>query len=321
MKDIEDKTEMLNLFRNMSLIRKFEQKVSELFLRGVIPGTIHLSFGEEAVAVGVNSVLGNKDVIIPTHRGHGYALSKGMEPWRLFAELFARVDGVCKGKGGSLHIGDMNKGIFPANPVVGSSIPLATGIGFSFMYNQEDRVVVSYFGDGAVNTGPFHEGVNLGAIWNLPILFVCTNNQYAISTPARNVTKLQRLADRAAAYGIPGIQIDGNDVLAVRDAANEAVQQLRDKKGPIFLECLTYRQGGHKRDDSAPYRSKDEVEFWLNKDPIKNFKHYLVESLQIDESNLEEIESQLDIEIEEAVEKALQSPHPPESVAYEDVYA
>jgi len=321
MNETTDLKKKIDLYRQMVLIRKFEQKVSELFLRGLIPGTIHLSLGEEAVAVGVASVLEEGDFIIPTHRGHGYALAKGMEPWRLFAELFARQDGVCQGKGGSLHIGDMEKGILPANPVVGSSVPLAAGIGLSFKYRKQDRVVVSFFGDGAVNTGPFHEGMNLAAVWDLPVLFVCSNNQYAISTPARSVVRLEKIADRAAAYGIPGVQVDGNNLLAVMDATCQALEHIRSGAGPYFIECYTYRQGGHKRDDPAPYRPKEEVEYWLKRDPIPTFQRHLSESMGVEEAEIEAIHRQVEALIEDAVERALQSPPPPEHYAYDDVYA
>lgn len=311
----------IDIYKKMCLIRQFEHKVSELFLRGLIPGTIHLSFGEEGVAVGVSTALREDDFIIPTHRGHGYALAKGMETWKLFAELLAREDGVCKGKGGSLHIGDMQKGIFPGNPIVGSSIPLAVGIAFSFFYRNQDRVVVSYFGDGAVNTGPFHEGLNLAAIWNLPVLFVCTNNQYAISTPAKSITRLERLVDRAVGYGIPGLFVDGNDVLAVYETATKAIKQIRAGGGPIFIECLTYRQGGHKRDDPAPYRSKEEVEEWLKKDPILRFREVISKNFNLDHSRIEKLDKEVEKEIESAVEAALRSPAPPDSFAFTDIYA
>jgi len=311
----------LDLYKKMYLIRQFESKVSELFLRGLIPGTIHLSFGEEGVAVGVASTLHNDDFIIPTHRGHGYALAKGMEPWKLFAELLAREDGVCKGKGGSLHIADMEKGIFPGNPIVGSSIPIAVGIAFSFVYKKQDRVVVSYFGDGAINTGPFHEGLNLAAIWNLPVLFVCANNQYAISTPVKSITRLNHLVDRSAGYGIPGIFVDGNDVLAVHAAASKAVEQIRTGNGPVFIECYTYRQGGHKRDDPASYRSKEEVEAWLAKDPIIRFREVLSSKFGFSQLDIEKINKDIEKDIQLAAETAMHSPLACDSEAFADVYA
>ena len=310
-----------DIYKKMCLIRQFEYKVSELFLRGLIPGTVHLSFGEEGVAVGVAAALRDDDFIIPTHRGHGYALAKGMETWKLFAELLAREDGVCKGKGGSLHIGDMQKGIFPGNPIVGSSIPIAVGIAFSFFYRKQDRVVVSYFGDGAINTGPFHEGLNLAAIWNLPVLFICANNQYAISTPAKSITRLERLVDRAASYGIPGLFVDGNDVLAIYDAASKAIEQIRAGGGPIFIECLTYRQGGHKRDDPAPYRPKEEVEEWLKKYPILRFREFLSTNYDFTQFENEKLNKEVERDIESAVETALRSPKPSESDAITDIYA
>ncbi len=309
------------LLKNMMLIRKFEEKVSEMFLRGEIPGTIHLSTGQEAVPVGVVSNLIAGDYLIPTHRGHGHVLAKGMEPKDLFAELFARETGCCGGKGGSLHIGDYDKGILPANPVVCSSIPVATGVAFSFMYRKKNNVMISFFGDGAVNTGPFHEGINLAAIWNLPIVFVCENNQYAISTKFDTVVKVNQLVDRASAYGIPGIRVDGNDVEAVYEGAKQAIEYARSGNGPTFLECLTYRQGGHKRDDSAPYRSREEVEYWLSLDPILQFKNRLINNEVLTKESLLDLEKLVDQEIEQAVAQALNDPAPESKAAFCNVYA
>lgn len=311
----------IQLLKRMILIRKFEQKVSEMFLRGAIPGTIHLSTGQEAVSVGVVSNLNEGDYLIPTHRGHGHALAKGMNPQALFAELFARATGCCGGKGGSLHIGDYDRGILPANPVVGSSIPLAAGVAFSFMYRKQNHVMISFFGDGAVNTGPFHEGINLAAVWNLPVVFICENNQYAISTKFDTVVKINQLVDRAAAYGIPGMRVDGNDVEAVHEGAKQAIEHARSGGGPTFLECLTYRQGGHKRDDSAPYRSKEEVEYWLGLDPILQYQTRLIEIGVLTEKNLSDLEEQIEQEIRQAAIQALNDPAPEPEAAFCNVYA
>jgi pyruvate dehydrogenase E1 component alpha subunit len=316
-----DKARLINMLRKMMLIRQFELKVNDLFLRGFIPGTIHLSHGQEAVPVGITSVLREDDVVLPTHRGHGHALAKGMAPTALFAELFARRSGCCGGKGGSLHIGDVAHGIMPANPVVGSSVPLAAGIAFAFKYKKLDRIVACFFGDGAVNTGPLHEGLNLAAIWKLPVLYVCENNQYAISTPIRTVTLVKQLADRAAAYGMPGITVDGNDVIAVYEAAFEAVKRIRAGEGPIFLECVTYRQGGHKRDDPATYRPRDEVEHWLAMDPLPRMRQRLLDGGVLTEEEIAEMERAVKEEIEAAAQAALDSPSPEPASAFADVYA
>ncbi len=312
--------DLVDMYRMMFLIRSFERKVNEYFLKGHIPGTIHLGLGQECVAVGVASVLRKTDALIPTHRGHGHALAKGMEPFRLFAELFARADGCCHGKGGSLHICDVSKGIMPPNPVVGSSVPYAAGIAFSYRYRKQDHVIASIFGDGAVNTGPLHEGINLAAIWDLPIVFVCENNQYAISTHIRNAVRNRQLSERAIAYGIPGITVDGNDVLAVRDAVGEAVARARAGDGPSLVECLTYRQGGHKRDDPAAYRPKSEVEQWLSQDGLPKFRAFLAELGAISPAELQALEARVDAELVAAAEAALLSPPADPAIVLEDTY-
>jgi TPP-dependent pyruvate/acetoin dehydrogenase alpha subunit len=312
---------MVRMLRKMTLIRHFEQKVNELFLRGYIPGTIHLSLGQEAVPVGVTTALRADDVILPTHRGHGHALAKGMPPEALFAELFARQDGCSKGKGGSLHIGDVTKGIMPANPVVGSSVPVAAGIGFSFKYRGQDRVAACFFGDGAINTGPLHEGLNLAALWKLPVLYVCENNQYAITTPIQSVSVVQPLSKRAEAYGMRAQTVDGNDVVAVYEAALEAVRRVRAAEGPFFLECITYRQGGHKRDDPGTYRDKEEVDHWLSLDPLPRMRERVIRDGVLSEEQVLELERSVDEEIESAVQAALSSPPPDPASALMDVYA
>jgi TPP-dependent pyruvate/acetoin dehydrogenase alpha subunit len=312
---------LITMYRGMYQIRHFELKVNELFLKGYIPGTIHLSHGQEAVPVGVCAHLHQDDYIIPTHRGHGHALAKGMEPESLFAELFARKTGCSQGKGGSLHIGDMSIGIAPGNPVVGSSVPVAAGMALAFKKMGTEQIAVSFFGDGAVNTGPLHEGINLAAIWKLPVAFVCENNHYAISTHVEKITLLDRLVERAVAYGIPGVHVDGNDVIAVYQAAAEAIQRARAGEGPTFLECLTYRQGGHKRDDAASYRPKEEVERWLKLDPLPKMRHYLLDGEILSQKHIEELEAEVLAVLDAAVEKALAGPPADPEVVLADVYA
>jgi len=316
-----DRTLMVSMLRRMMLIRRFEQEVNRLFLRGYIPGTIHLSLGQEAVPVGVTTALRTDDVILPTHRGHGHALAKGMPPAALFAELFARTDGCCRGKGGSLHIGDVARGIMPANPVVGSSVPVAAGIGFAFRYRGEDRIAACFFGDGAINTGPLHEGLNLAALWKVPVLYVCENNQYAITTPIQTVSLVQPLSKRAEAYGMPAQTVDGNDVVAVYDAALRAAGRVRAGEGPFFLECITYRQGGHKRDDPGTYRPKEEVEHWLSLDPMPQMRERIVSDGILSTDEIEELERSVDEKIKTAVQEALASPPPDTASALMDVYA
>jgi TPP-dependent pyruvate/acetoin dehydrogenase alpha subunit len=315
------KEHFTSLYRQMFLIRHFELKVNELFLKGYIPGTIHLSHGQEAVPVGVCGNLRENDFVIPTHRGHGHALAKGMEPVSLFAELFARKTGCSQGKGGSLHIGDMKKGIAPGNPVVGSSVPVAAGMALAFKKKKTDQVAVSFFGDGAVNTGPLHEGINLAAIWELPVLFVCENNQYAITTHVDKVTLLDKLVDRAAAYGVPGVQVDGNDVVEVYNAAAAAIERARDGGGPTFLECLTYRHGGHKRDDAATYRPKEEVEAWLKLDPLPRMRSRLLNDGTASQQEIDKLEADVLRTLEAAVVEALEGPPADPEVLLKDVYA
>ncbi|MEO6060433.1 MAG: thiamine pyrophosphate-dependent dehydrogenase E1 component subunit alpha [Thermoflexales bacterium] len=313
--------QLTEMYRMMYLIRSFEKRVNEYFLKGHIPGTIHLSLGQECVAVGVASALRKHDTLIPTHRGHGHALAKGMDPFRLFAELFARKDGCCGGRGGSLHICDVAAGIMPPNPIVGSSVPYAAGIAFSYQYRKQDHVIASIFGDGAVNTGPLHEGINLAAIWALPIVFVCENNQYAISTHIRNAVLNKRLSERAMAYGIPGVTVDGNDVTAVYGAMVKAVARARAGDGPTFVECLTYRQGGHKRDDPAAYRPKGEVEHWLAQDGLPRLRAHLISDGALTDAEMMAQEAEVDRDLVLAAERALQSPHADPASVMADVYA
>jgi TPP-dependent pyruvate/acetoin dehydrogenase alpha subunit len=312
---------LVEMYRRMFLIRSFELSVNDYFLKGFIPGTIHLSHGQEAVAVGVASALRADDLVVPTHRGHGHALAKGMPPLALFAELFARQAGCCGGKGGSLHISDVARGIMPPSPLVGSSVPVAAGMAFAFKYKKSDRVIASFFGDGAINTGPFHEGVNLAAIWELPLVLVCENNQYAITTPIRTVTRLKQLSDQAAAYGIPGVTVDGNDVTAVYEAAQEAVQRARAGEGPTYLECITYRQGGHKRDDPARYRPQEEVQAWLARDPLTRMRERLLSQGVLAEAELDTLERNVQQELELAAQQALESPAPEPGSVMAAVYA
>lgn len=267
--------EAIDLFGRMALIREFESRVSQLFLQGRIPGTIHLSNGQEACAVGGTARLRTSDVATLTHRGHGQALAKGTSASSLMAELFARQTGCCRGMGGSLHVGDWSVGALPAIGIVGASIPISAGIAFAAKQRGEDRVVVCFTGDGAMTEGDAHEGLNLATLWNLPVIFVCENNLYSISTPVERQAKVTSVAARMTAYGLSAQTVDGNDVLAVTDAVGAAIERARAGAGPSMVECLTYRQGGHKRDDPATYRPKDEVELWLARDPLLRMRQAL----------------------------------------------
>jgi len=294
----------------MVKIRQFEDRVYLLFLQGEMPGTIHLYQGQEAVAAGVCANLNKEDLITSTHRPHGHAIAKGVSIKSLMAELFARKTGCCEAKGGSMHVGDMDVGMLPAIAIVGGGIPVATGLALACKMMHTDRIVVSFFGDGASNTGAFHEGVNIGAIWNLPIIYVCENNLYGASTHVNKVMKVKNVADRAISYGISGIVVDGNDVFSVYSAAQEAVSRAREGKGPTILECKTYRRGGHSRSDACRYRPKEEEEAWLAKDPIPRVKKKLIEMGVLTLERAKEIEDQIKTEITEAIEYAQKSPFP-----------
>jgi 2-oxoisovalerate dehydrogenase E1 component len=311
---------LLEIYRRMLRIRRFENTVYRLFLEGAIPGTVHLYAGEEAVAVGVCMNLRDNDYILSTHRGHGHYIAKGCDLGRLMAELYGRAGGCCKGKGGSMHVGDFSKGMLPAIAIVGANIPIGAGVALSFKMRGTDQVAAAFFGDGAVNQGMWHEGVNLAAVWDLPLLLVCENNFYASSTHISKSLRIERISHRASAYGIKGVTVDGNDVLAVYEAAGEAVERARNGEGPTLIECLTYRHGGHSRGDPATYRPKEEVEEWLKRDPIPRFKSKLMEEGVLEPEEADAIEAEVEEEIRRAVEFAEASPWPNPEVALEDAY-
>jgi len=265
----------VSLYARMRLIREFEQRVNKLFLQGKIPGTIHLSHGQEACAVGASSAIRPTDWATFTHRGHGQALAKGISARALMAELFARETGCCRGMGGSLHVGDMKVCGLPAISIVGASIPIAAGLAYAARAEGGDRIALCFTGDGALTEGDSHEGYNLAALWHLPVVYVCENNLYSISTRVERQAAVPSVATRMAAYGIPVETVDGNDVTAVLAAATRAVAAARAGGGPRFVECLTYRQGGHKRDDPATYRPRDEVQMWLARDPVVRMRRAL----------------------------------------------
>jgi len=310
-----------SLYRRMFLIRTFEEKVNELFLRGLMPGTIHLSHGQEAVTVGACAALRRDDVITPTHRGHGQALAKGMPPRTLMAELFGKASGCCRGKGGSLHIGDMSVGVFPAVAIVGAASPIAVGMAFAFQRSRSQRIVCNFHGDGAVNKGEWHEAMNLAALWSLPVVFLCENNLFGVSTHISDVVLNEFLAERAAAYRMEGKTIYGNDPIQVYGTMKEAAEKARSGAGPTFIEALTYRRGGHKRDDPATYRDQEEVRAWLAQDPVAVFRERLLAAGRFEEKAIQALESEVTAEIEDAVEFAQHGPEPSPESALEDVYA
>jgi len=307
---IRDRSFLLGLFERMVLIRQFEERVKFLFLEGAMPGTIHQCQGQEATAVGVCAALERDDWITSTFRGHGHALAKGLTPQELLDELFGARTGCCRGKGGSMHVGNPDKGMLPAIAIVAGGIPLAAGMALAFRLQKTSQVVACFFGDGAVAEGAFHEGVNLAALWKLPAIFVCENNLYGASTHISKVMHNTRIADRAASYGFRGETVDGNDVLAVYDAARQAAADGRAGRGPVLLELLTYRRTGHSRRDPCHYQPKEEREAWLGRDPIQRFAAKLQERRDVSAADLEAVNTRVQARLEEAVAKARLAPQP-----------
>jgi acetoin:2,6-dichlorophenolindophenol oxidoreductase subunit alpha len=312
--------QLVEMYDTMLTIRAFEEKVAYFFSRGMIHGTTHLYIGEEATAVGVISNLTDKDLITSTHRGHGHTIAKGIDINRMMAELLGKEDGYCKGKGGSMHIADLTRGNLGANGIVGGGIPIAVGAGITTKMKKLDRAVVCFFGDGALNEGSFHESVNLASIWDLPVLFVCEDNQYGMSMSRRKSINLEDLAERAKAYGIPGRSVDGNDVFAVYDAAADGIEYVK-KKGPMLIISETYRYMGHSKSDANRYRSKEEIAEWRQKDPIQRLRRHLLENDLADEKFLKEREAAAKQVIEDAVAFAEASPEPKLEDILDDVYA
>ncbi|MBC7810951.1 MAG: thiamine pyrophosphate-dependent dehydrogenase E1 component subunit alpha [Burkholderiales bacterium] len=309
---------LLNAYERMQLIRQFEERVKLLFLEGAMPGTIHQSQGQEGCAVGVCMALEVDDLLTSTHRPHGHALAKGLTPDEMMIELFGKGTGCCKGKGGSMHIGNIDKGMVPAIAIVGGGIPLAAGMALAIKMQKGSQVVACFFGEGATNEGAFHEGVNLASIWSLPVVFVCENNLYGASTSIDKVSKVKRVSDRASAYSIRGETVDGNDILAVYEATKRAADECRRGEGPVLLELLTYRRTGHSRRDPCHYQPKDEQEYWFSRDPIAMLRGALVDEL---ESELDAIDARVDNMIESAVETAKLAPEPTIDDLTTDVYA
>jgi pyruvate dehydrogenase E1 component alpha subunit len=305
---------MLDLYERMVLIREFEDGVKFLFLEGTMPGTIHQCQGQEATAVGVCAALEPDDFITSTFRGHGHALAKGLSIDEMLYELFGASTGCCKGKGGSMHVGNMDKGMVPGIAIVGGGVPLAAGMALAFKMQKKPSVVACFFGDGAVAEGAFHEGVNLAAIWNLPAIFVCENNLYGASTHIEKVMRVPSVSARAASYGIRGETVDGNDVMAVYKATRKAAEECRTGKGPVLLELLTYRRTGHSRRDPCHYQPKDERELWASKDPIDRFGKFLIEHGVATESKLAAIREDVITRFKESVERAKREPHPDAAV-------
>jgi TPP-dependent pyruvate/acetoin dehydrogenase alpha subunit len=314
------KEKLLEMYRKMVRIRNFEEAARRLYQAGKLPGFMHLSVGQEATSVGVCSALREDDYIATTHRGHGDVLAKGVSFKAAMAELFGKATGICKAKGGSMHIADLSKNIFGANGIVGSGIPIALGAAFSIHYRKGDQVAVAFFGDGASASGPLHESMNMSMIWKLPILFVRTNNLYAESTPQSEFQGIPDIEKWGAGYGMPSYSIDGNDLLLVYQTAAEAVERARSGKGPTFINLKTYRWYGHNIGDPGTWRPKEEIESWKAKDPIKRFKEYLLENKLATEAELKSVDNEEETLTEEAIDEAEKAPAPALDTVFDGLY-
>jgi len=306
--------------RKMHLIRRFEEEAEQAYMRGLVHGTMHLSIGQEASAVGICAALSDRDTITSTHRGHGHCIAKGAEVKRMFAEFFGKETGYCGGRGGSMHIADVSKGNLGANGIVGGGIPIAVGAALAAKMQGSDAIAVSFFGDGANNEGAFHEALNMAAVWRLPVVFVCENNQYGMSTSVARSTAVPDIADRAAAYSMPGVVVDGNSFGAVAEAAFAAADRARRGEGPTLIEAKTYRIRGHSRSDRNRYRTKDEITMWEARDPIVRFEAELAALGLATAPEIEAIRAAVVHEIADGIAFAQASRPPPLSELLRDVY-
>ena len=296
-----EKNLVTGMYRRMSLAREFEEKLYYLFLTRTMPGTMHQATGQEAVAVGVVSALRDDDYITSTHRGHAHCIAKDVPVNEMMAEMFAKRSGSCKGLGGSMHLCDFRRGMLGAFAIVGSGIPIAAGAALSARVRQSGQVAIAFFGDGAINEGTFHETLNMAGLWNLPVIFVIENNQYALSMTVETSSAQSNLAERGKAYNIPGVQVDGNDVTAVYRATREAAERARSGSGPTLLECITYRIRGHARFEASHYRLKEEIETWKQADPIQRLRQAMLVNGTASESELVQIETEVANEIEASI--------------------
>ncbi len=311
---------LLSLYEMMQKIRKFEQAAEQLFLEGKLPGFIHLYIGEEAIATGIMAALNDDDYITSTHRGHGHMIAKGGDINLMMAELYGKKTGYCKGKGGSMHIADFSIGVLGANGVVGGGLPIAVGAGLGIKMKETSQVVVAFFGDGASNTGAFHESLNFASIFKLPVIFINENNQYASTAKKQEMTAIENISDRATSYSMPGITIDGNDVLSVYETAKVAIERARTKKGPSLIEAKTYRLKGHFVGDPTKYREQTEVDRFWEKEPIKRFETQLRNLKALNQEEIDKIDKKLEIQIKEAINFSENSPEPFPEDALTDLF-
>ena len=311
---------LLDFLGRMIEIRLFEEEIQVLFNRNLVRGSTHLCIGQEAVAVGACATLRPTDAMLCTYRGHGAVLAMGAPLDRTFAEILGKAEGLCRGKGGSMHLTDVSVGAYGSFAIVGAHLPIATGFAFAAKSTGSDDVCVCFFGDGTVNIGGFHEAMNLAAIWQLPVVFVCENNLYGEYSPLARTTPIEHLVDRAAAYAMPGVRTDGNDVGAVHETVSEAVARAREGGGPTFVEALTYRHKGHSRTDPGTYRPKEEVEAWLARDPIPALERVLLDR-GVAQDRVTEVRETATAKVAEHLQRALAWPDPALDSRFEDVYA
>jgi acetoin:2,6-dichlorophenolindophenol oxidoreductase subunit alpha len=315
-----DRDKAIKIYTTMNQIRKFEEKALDLFESNLLRGSVHLYIGEEAIAATVCSHLRDIDYITSTHRGHGHCIAKGAELGKAMAELMGKATGYCKGRGGSMHIADLAKGNLGANAIVGGGIPIGVGAGLAVKMKGTDQVVVSFFSDGASNQGTFHEAINLASVWKLPVIFVCENNGFGISVPVSQSTSVKDISIRGTAYDIPGYTVDGNDVLAIDEVVGKAITRAKAGEGPTLIECKTYRWHGHWIGDPQVYRSRDEVEAWKKRDPIKRFRQYMLENKLASADMVDDIEAAAALNVAQAAQFAIESPQPNPATVLDDVF-
>lgn len=313
--------QLLDALSKMLLIRAFEETAEQLYFQGLIHGTMHLSIGQEGSATGAILALRPDDYILSTHRGHGHCIAKGAQASGMMAEFMGKETGYCRGRGGSMHIADVSTGNLGANGIVAGGVPMAAGVGLSIQMQKQNRVILVFFGDGAANEGAFHESLNIASIWKLPVIYFCENNQYGMSMSVKRAMNIEDISQRACAYGIPGVTVDGNDLIAVYDAAREAVDRARRGEGPTLIEAKTYRWKGHSKSDKQRYRTKEEVAAWKAKDPIARLVKRMKAAGWLSDEELAELKTATDRTIQEAIEFAKQSPDPDPSQILEGVYA
>ena len=316
-----EKNEYLDLYQQMVVIRRLEERAAELYQQGKIGGFLHLYIGQEAVSTGVTSVRQPQDRIITAYRDHGWAINVGIDPKIVMAELLGKVDGCSKGKGGSMHMADVDKNFWGGHAIVGAHIPIAAGMALGDVYqDNEEAVTICMFGDGATTIGFFHEGLNLSKVWKLPVLWICENNQYGMGTAVDRASAVSEIRQKAEGYGMPNDRIDGMDIMNVREKVSEVLKGIREDRGPYLLEIMTYRYRGHSMGDPERYREKDEVKKWEEEDPIGIFRKYLMENEIASEAELDE-QDEIALEtIDEAVEFAESSPNPEDEALFENVY-